>query len=166
MKVFPECLNRLRRCVRVGLNSVGGRGKKGSCRVSVCLILLSHCSRCRLLLFNCRWGAPKFLCMLTILSHIITPHANQSNDRSLPFERVIPLEMTEIFFFLFASQTGATYDGLPIEGFDFASFFFFFFFFFCACEKVGVITVYLNSLNYPLMTINQIQEPGRSRIKV
>lgn len=28
MKNFPECLNRLRRCVRVGLNSVGGRGKK------------------------------------------------------------------------------------------------------------------------------------------
>lgn len=67
-----------------------------------------------------------FSVWLTILSHIITPHANQSNDRFLPFERVIPLEMTEIFFFLFASQTGATSDGLPIERFDFASFFFFF----------------------------------------
>lgn len=101
MKSFPVCLNRLRSCVWVGLGSVGGRGEKDSCRVSVCLIFLSHCSLYRLLLFNCRWGAPQFLCVLGIFSHLIS-YLPTRTSRTIAisfFERGIPLEMTEVFFF-------------------------------------------------------------------
>lgn len=141
MKSFPECLNLSRRCVWVGLTSVEGRGKKNSCRVSVCLIFSSLCSRYRLLLFHCRLGVPKFHCVLTFVSHIIPTNANQSNYRYLPFERVVPLEMTEIWFFICGAKqelrlTSAHRRIWPVA---------FLFFFLYLWE--GVITVYFNSLN-------------------
>lgn len=48
------------------------------------------------------------LCVDHFVSYHKPPYVNQSIDRYLPFERVLPLEMTEIFFFLFVAQTGAT----------------------------------------------------------